>query len=272
MGRLLLSTGVSVPHRAHGDPGGVPCLLVHAWCEAARSFDRMLPHLPRWAAVHAVDLRGHGGADKPADGYALADVAADVVAVLDALGLEQAVLVGSSSGGYVAQQVAASWPERVTGLALIGSPATLASRPPFADEVAALTDPLDPAWVRDTLAWFPLGTPVPSGYVDDRVADALAVPASIWSAALEGLCAAEPPLARAPLDIPAVVIWGGRDDVLGRTQRDALAAALPRARIVVLPGVGHLVLWERPERVAAEVARLLAEVASDHALDSGRHE
>ena len=272
MGRLLLSTGVSVPHRAHGDPGGVPCLLVHAWCEAAGSFDRMLPHLPRWAAVHAIDLRGHGGADKPADGYALADVAADVVAVLDALGLEQAVLVGSSSGGYVAQQVAASWPERVTGLALIGSPATLASRPPFADEVAALTDPLDPAWVRDTLAWFPLGTPVPSGYVDDRVADALAVPASIWSAALEGLCAAEPPLARAPLDIPGVVIWGGRDDVLGRTQRDALAAALPRARIVVLPGVGHLVLWERPERVAAEVARLLAEVASDHALDSGRHE
>ncbi len=69
-----------------------------------------------------------------------------------------------------------------------------------------------------------------------------------------------------------MVIWGDRDNVLGRTQRDALAAALPRARIVVLPEVGHLVLWERPERVAGEVARLLAEVASDHALDSGRHE
>ena len=272
MGRLLLSTGISVPHRARGDRGGVPCLLVHAWCETARSFDRMVPHLPSWAAVHAVDLRGHGGADKPADGYALADTAADVVAVLDALGLEQAVLVGSSSGGYVAQQVAVSWPGRVAGLALVGSPYTLAERPPFADEVAALTDPLDAAWVRDTLAWFPLGTPVPSAYFDDRVTDALAVPAAIWSASLEGLCAAEPPLARKRPDVPAVVIWGERDDVLGRAQLDALATALPRARLVVLPEVGHLVLWEQPEAVAAEVGRLLAEVSPDHALDSGRHE
>ena len=198
MGRLLLSTGISVPHRAHGDPGGVPCLLVHAWCEAARAFDRMLPHLPSWAAVHAVDLRGHGGADKPADGYALADVAADVVAVLDALGLEKAALVGSSSGGYVAQQVAASWPGRVTGLALIGSPATLASRPPFADEVAALTDPLDPRGCGTRCRGSRSAPPSRPATSTTGSPTPWPCPPSIWSAALEGLCAAEPPLARAP--------------------------------------------------------------------------
>lgn len=62
-------------------------------------------------------------ADKPAAGYSLADfAAADAVAFMDAVGVSAAVLVGSSSGGYVAQQVAVTSPHRVAGLVLAGSP------------------------------------------------------------------------------------------------------------------------------------------------------
>jgi pimeloyl-ACP methyl ester carboxylesterase len=108
------------------------------------------------ATIHAVamDQRGHGAADKPADGYALVDLADDVVAFLDAVGVSAAVLLGSSSGGYVAQQVAVRTPDRVNGLVLVGSPRSLRGRPSFADELDGLTDPVDRAWVKASLEWF----------------------------------------------------------------------------------------------------------------------
>ena len=74
---------------------------------------------------------------------------------MDTAGLAAAVLVGSSSSGYVAQQVALDAPSRVSGLVLVGSPRSLHARPPIADEVERLSDPVDPAWVRESLTWFP---------------------------------------------------------------------------------------------------------------------
>jgi len=105
---VRLGTGLTVPYVAQGDRSGVPVLLLHAWGESLGSFDRLLPLLPSTIHALAMDQRGHGAADKPADGYALADFADDIVAFMDALGLSSAVLMGSSSGGYVAQQVAIS--------------------------------------------------------------------------------------------------------------------------------------------------------------------
>jgi rifampin ADP-ribosylating transferase len=123
----------------------VPVVLLHAWGESLGRFDRLLALLP--ATIHAVamDQRGHGAADKPADGYSLLELADDVVAFLDAVGLSSAVLLRSSSGGYVAQQVAIRAADRVTGLVLVGSPRSLGGRPSFADEVGRLTDPVDRA-------------------------------------------------------------------------------------------------------------------------------
>jgi pimeloyl-ACP methyl ester carboxylesterase len=72
----VLATGVSVPYVSAGPAAGVPVLLLHAWGESWRSFDRLLPLLPGTIRAVAMDLRGHGDADKPAVGYSLADVAA----------------------------------------------------------------------------------------------------------------------------------------------------------------------------------------------------
>jgi pimeloyl-ACP methyl ester carboxylesterase len=83
---------------------------------------------------------------KPADGYSVQDFADDVEAFMDAVGLTSAVLLGSSSGGYVARHVAVRSANRVTGLVLVGSPSLL-GRAPFADEADRLTDPVDRAWV-----------------------------------------------------------------------------------------------------------------------------
>ena len=80
-------------------------LLLHGWAGSRRSFAALLPLLPAHVRAVAVDLRGHGDAGKPPDGYDLPTLASDVIAVLDTLELDRAVVVGVSSGGYVAQQV-----------------------------------------------------------------------------------------------------------------------------------------------------------------------
>ena len=251
--QVVLATGVSVPYVSAGPAAGTPVVLLHAWGESWRSFDRLLPLLPGTIHAVAMDLRGHGDADKPATGYSLAEVAADVVALMDAVGIPSAVLLGSSSGGYVAQQVAITSPHRVAGLVLVGSPRSLQGRPPFADEVDQLTQAVDAAWVRKFLTWFPLFHPVPQWYIDGRVQDGARMPAYVWKETLAGLVSARPPTDTATITAPTLIVWGARDEVLTSEDQRALAAAIPGSRLIVYQDTGHLVLWEQPERVASDL-------------------
>jgi pimeloyl-ACP methyl ester carboxylesterase len=253
--QVRLATGVTLRYSVRGT--GAPVVLLHPWTESLGCFDRLLPLLPATIRAFAVDQRGHGGADKPATGYALADYAADVVAFLDAMELPAAVLLGSSSGGYVAQRVAVDHPDRVAALMLVGAPRSLYGRPAFADEVDRLTDPVDPEWVRASLSWFPLEHPVPDWYLADRVTDGARTPARVWQQALAGLTEAPPPTETGTITAPTLIIWGGRDTLLPRADADLLAAAIPGARLLIYEDTGHLVLWERPDRVAADLITLL---------------
>jgi pimeloyl-ACP methyl ester carboxylesterase len=251
--RVELATGVSVPYVSAGPAAAAPVVLLHAWGESRRSFDRLLPLLPGTIHAVAMDLRGHGDADKPATGYSLAEVAADVAAFMDAAGIPTAVLLGSSSGGYVAQQVAITSPHRVAGLVLVGSPRSLQGRPSFTGEVDQLTDPVDAVWVRKFLAWFPRFHPVPRWYIDGRVRDGVRMPAYVWREALAGLVTARPPTGTATITAPALIVWGARDQLLTREDQQALAAAIPASQLIIYQDTGHLVLWEQPERVACDL-------------------
>ena len=250
---VRLGTGLTVAYIAEGDRSGVPVVLLHAWGESLASFDRLLPRLPATIHALAMDQRGHGTADKPAGGYTLPDLADDVVAFLDAVGLTSAVLLGSSSGGYVAQQVAVHAPDRVDGLVLVGSPRSLRGRPSFADEVDRLTDPIDRAWVKASLEWFPRFHDVPDWYLTDRVDDGVRMPARVWRESLTGLCTAVPPTETGTITAPTLIIWGGRDGLLSRDDQEALAAAIAGSHLIVYHDTGHLVLWEQPERVADDL-------------------
>jgi rifampin ADP-ribosylating transferase len=201
----------------------------------------------------AMDQRGHGDADKPKVGYSLEDFAEDIVAFMDAVGIPSAVLVGSSSGGYVAQQVALTSPHRVAGLVLVGSPRDLQGRPPFADEIDQLSDPMGAAWVKESLTWFPRFHQVPQWYIDDRVRDGVRIPAHVCRDTFNGLITARPPTDAGTIAAPTLIIWGDRDELLSLAQEEALAAAIPASRLVVYEDTGHLVLWEQPERVASDL-------------------
>lgn len=256
---LRLRTSITVPCLVQGDAEARPLLLLHAWGESRGSFDRLVPLLTGFR-VYAPDLRGQGHADKPEDGYSLADQAEDAAAILDALSVQRAFVLGSSSGGYVAQQLAITYPERVAGLVLVGSPLTLRGRAPFADEVDGLTDPIDEDWVRDSLSWFPMLHEVPSWFIEDRVRDGVRMPAHAWKRILDGLGAATPPTESGTIRAPTLILYGGQDSLLPRRDQEALADRIGDALLTVYPDVAHLVLWECPEQVAQDATAFLRSV------------
>jgi lipase len=104
-------------HRAGRGPGPVVCL--HGITAQHRAFNALARYLEASRGLVGVDLRGRGDSDKPESGYSLEAHAADVVRVLDHLGLRSAVLAGHSMGGFVALKTALSFPERVRALVLL---------------------------------------------------------------------------------------------------------------------------------------------------------
>ena len=261
---LHLRTGITVPclvqDNVQGDAGATPLLLLHAWGDSRRSFDRLVPLLA-YRRIYAPDLRGQGEADKPLGGYSLTEQAEDAAAILDALHVPRAWVIGSSSGGYVAQQLAVAHPDKVAALVLLGCPLSLQKRPAFADEVDALADPVDEDWVRDSLSWFPLLHEVPQWYIEDRVRDGLRMPAHAWKGILNGLIEATPPTESGTITAPTLILWGARDNLLPRADQETLAARIPGAVLKVYPDVAHAVLWECPEQIAEDATAFFHSLA-----------
>ncbi|HET7735342.1 MAG TPA: alpha/beta hydrolase [Nocardioidaceae bacterium] len=264
MRRVTLATGVELAMDEYGD--GEPALLLHAWGETRRVFDRLVPLLPRTLRLVVPDQRGVGESGKPADGYALRDSAQDVIALLDALGLDACWLIGTSSGGYVAQQVAVDHPERVLGLVLVGAPSDLQQPLPvsFVDLLSSFHDPVTRDDVDAIHGALPLHTPVPDAFIEAQMAAALTIPKGVWRAWIEGLFAAVPPIQSGPITVPTLILWGADEDVLTADQAHALAMAIDDSRLVTFEGTGHLVLWEQPERVAAAVTAFITGQPASH--------
>lgn len=262
MDLAVFGDGLELPYVERGDPDGVPVLLLHAWLDSMRCFDQLLAALPERLHVFAFDQRGHGDATKPAHGYRLRDFAEDVGGFMDAVGLDAAALAGASSGGYVAQRFAIDHPGRTLGLALLGSPRNLrGKRPPFADAVATLADPIAPAFVRELNDGM-VEREVPDAVMDVLREENLKVPARVWREAFEGLVAAEVPLDTGPISVPTLIVWGEHDSLLPRADQEAMATQIPGARLVIYDGIGHLPVIEAPERVAADLTALCDAIAS----------
>ncbi len=242
-------------------PSARPLVLVHAWGESCRSFDRLITLFPESIAPIAIELPGDPNTRLDAADYSVKGLAGYLATQLEIISLSSTssrkpAVLGSSSGGYLAQQLAVDRPDLLNALILVGSPISLQSKPVFSAEVEQLTDPVDVDWVRKSFGWFPLHQPVPTSYIDDRVRDGAAIRAQVWRDTLVGLYEATPPLETGHIMTPTLVIGGGDDDLLG-TAHQNLVEAIPNARGVVYEDTGHLVLWERPERVAPDVTLFL---------------
>jgi pimeloyl-ACP methyl ester carboxylesterase len=206
-----------------------------------------------------VTLRGHGDASRPVRGYELRSLGADVVSVLDQLGLDDVVLVGHSLGAGVALQVAGLSPDRLQALVLVGAFATPADNPLVAElatVVAALEDPVDHAFIAE----FQEGTvhrAVAPDFMAQVVAESVKVPAHVWRGATDGFITADHLGAAAAVTVPTTLVWGDRDQYVPRSDQDRFLAALASGRLLVYEDTGHAVHWEQPARFTADLLGIL---------------
>jgi len=183
-----LSTGARLHYAERGDRRGDAIIFLHGYSDSWFSFSRVLP-LPS-PEYHAFTLtqRGQGDSDEPDCCYTPNDFAADVDAFMDAVGIEEATLVGHSTWALFAQRVALSYPGRVSSLAMLGAQmpaneAVLGLR----EELRTLEDPVPEEFVRE----FQESTiyhPVPQEFLDATVSESLKGPARVWRDYLEQAC------------------------------------------------------------------------------------
>ncbi|MGE0814697.1 MAG: alpha/beta fold hydrolase [Vicinamibacterales bacterium] len=259
-----LASGLTLPYVERGDASGTPVIFLHGVTDSWRSFEPLLPHLPATLRALALTQRGHGDASRP-DTYRYTDMAGDVVAFMDALGLPSAVLVGHSMGSLVALRAAIDFPGRVRGLVLLaGFPSITGHAGVQAlwdSDVAGLTDPVPPALAR-AFQESTVATPIPAAQMDTFVAESLKVPARVWQATFREFLSTDFSAEIARIAVPALVVSGGRDLFSRRQERDALLAGLRGAAASHHPELGHALHWESPAVIAADIAGFLDRLSS----------
>jgi non-heme chloroperoxidase len=237
--------------------------LLHGVSDSWHSFEPVLPHLP--ASIHAFALtqRGHGDSDRPMTGYRTRDFAADVEAFVNSHGLGPVLVVGHSMGSTHAMRFAIDHPRRTLALVLVGAFASYRGNPVVSDfwqsTVSQLTDPIDPALVRE-FQESTLAHPVPPEFLDTVVRESLKMPARVWRAAFEGFLENDFADELGKIQAPTLILWGTEDAFASRRDQDALLKAIAGSQFVVYQNAGHALHWEEPERFAADLAALARSV------------
>jgi non-heme chloroperoxidase len=214
--------------------------------------------LPDDVRAIAVDQRGFGDSEKPASGYSIAELAEDAVALLDALGIPRATLVGHSFGSFVARRVALAHSNRVAKLVLIGTGFSTAN-PVIRDLQKALRDLPDPIPV-EFVREFQSSTayrPLPAEFFERIIEESLKLPPRLWQLLIDRLVEYDDTRELPRIAVPTHLLWGERDALFSRAEQDAFMAALPGARFSTYDETGHCPNWEQPERVAADVVAFL---------------
>ena len=255
-----LATGPRLHYAERGDREGEAIIFLHAYADSWFSYGRVLPLLSPAYHAFAPDQRGHGNSDKPECCYAADDYAADVDAFMEAVGIEEATLVGDSSGGLIAQRVALDYPHRVSCLVLIGSPTTLVNNEAlmgWSESLRTLEDPVPPEFVRALLESI-IHYPIPEEFLEKALSESLKVPARVWRDYWEGVVLAVDDTARyGEISAPTLILWGAQDALLPREEQERRAAAIPKATLKVYPETGHLAHWVRPEWVVRDLEAFL---------------
>lgn len=222
--------------------------------------------LARAFRVVRVDNRGAGRSAKPEGPYTIEQLAGDALAVLDAVGAIQAHVVGFSMGGMIAQELALLHGARVDRLVLVsthegGSAVVPPTEAAFAALRARGRDAR--AVVRGRVAAFaaPGWAEAHPQEVDElaRIALEEPMPMSAFLSQAHAVAVGDR-AARVPsLPHPTLVVHGARDALVPPANGERLARAIPGARLVMLPEVGHLPMWEAPDALATAIEDFLGE-------------
>ena len=246
---VRLSGVLRLRYLEQGPEDGPAVLMLHGTGDSSFSFSRVLPLLPPTLRVIVPDQRGHGDSDKPPRCYTMEEFALDALELLDALGVQRVTLVGHSMGSFIARRVAAFAPSRIERLILIGAGPVGDNAPlrELAAEVDRLTDPVDPAFVRN----FQLGASsdsLPREFFEQVVEESLKLPAKVWKASIAGMMQYEP--VEDQLTCKTLVMGGELDPIFSAAEQQEVARRIRGARLRLFEGIGHAVHWDNPAALA----------------------
>ncbi|HEU0245596.1 MAG TPA: alpha/beta fold hydrolase [Gaiellaceae bacterium] len=241
---------------------GTPLVLVQGLGYARWGWEPVADRLSEFRVI-LFDNRGIGGSDTPPGPYTVADMAGDVVRVLDEAGVDRAHVVGTSLGGMIAQELALTAPGRVERLVLVcttpGGPNAF-PMPQVTTQLIAEAPSLDPLVALRKFVENALAPGADEGLVERILAHRLrtAQPLDAWLAQAAAGAAFDAWDRLPTLKCTTLVLHGTADLVVDPRNADLLVDRIPDARLELFPGCGHLLFWEQPGRFASRVGEFLS--------------
>lgn len=238
----MKANGIDIHYEVTGS--GPWVTLSHSLACSAAMWDEQIAAFAARHSVLRYDTRGHGASEAPPGPYSFAQLAADVLGLWDALGIERSALVGLSMGGMIAQHVALAAPQRVTRLVLADTacryPADVL--PVWEQRIATVRERGMEAVVQPTIErWFTAPYRATHPEVLARIG------ALIRSTPVEGYAGCGHCIARLDvaqrlrtLVVPTLVIVGEQDAGTPPAMAREIAQAIPGARLEIIPQAAHL--------------------------------
>jgi pimeloyl-ACP methyl ester carboxylesterase len=258
--------------------GGPPLLLVHGWPQTWYAWRLLMPGLARHFQVIAPDQRGTGLSGKPQDGYDTGTLAADLAALMDALGHQRFAMAGHDTGMWIGYALAADHPDRLDRLAVAETPLPGVSPSP---PLFGSTQANDRLWhfafnrlaeVNEQLVkgrehvyfGFQFGKAAKKlpGYAVKYYVDTLANDPEALRGNFAAYRALDTTIAQNErrktrrLTLPVLAIGGAEG--IGEGARNTMKLAADDVQSLVIPGCGHYCLEEAPEEVLAALTTFLA--------------
>jgi pimeloyl-ACP methyl ester carboxylesterase len=239
------SDGTRIHYEVHGS--GEPVLLIMGLGSNAYGWHRTIPWLSEQFEVIAFDNRGTGRSDAPEGAYTIAQMAADAAAVLDAVGRKTAHVVGASLGGMIAQRFALAYPQRLRSLTLVCTTpgGANAARPSDSVTAALLEGGEDPSTVYRRNAWFLYGDDTRNHH-PERIEEDLVWRSKIPTQPTGYFGQIQAAIGHDTWDelpsiaAPTLVVHGDADQLVPTANGTFLAERIPGAKLVLIPGAGHM--------------------------------
>ncbi|MBW7886389.1 MAG: alpha/beta hydrolase [Caldilineaceae bacterium] len=242
--------------RAWGEDDGIPLLLLHGSYGTGRWWERLAAVLPPEIYAIAPDLRGCGQSDKRDQGYDVGSLARDVLALIDAIGWDDAHLMAHSSSGAVAIEAALNYPERFATLTLVDSVPVEGVFTPIDTYMLLEQMRDDRDLLRNALATlmpalFDSDNEDDRHFFDQLVADAAEMAPAAYTEVARGLADWNRFADARRLTLPTLLAWGERDRIVDRDATTRTLIAIPGANnLEVLRGAGHCPMIETPQALA----------------------
>lgn len=249
---------INVRDRGQGEPALV---FIHYWGGSSRTWSEVIDGLADHHRSVALDSRGWGESDAPADGYSLSDLANDAQGVIAALELRRYVIIGHSMGGKTAQMLASRRPVGLAGLVLVAPspPAPTVLQDEQRETILHVYDSRESiARARDhVLTALPLTEAQKERVVEDSLrGTAAAKHAWPTQVMLEDIRSEA-----GRINVPTLVLSGEADQVDPTAiLRDKVLPYIPGAQLQVLPQSGHLSMLEAPEAVSRAIRLFVAKL------------